>query len=187
MILSWDGGMIPHKHCLWDRQSVNDDGWAVGGTIGGGKAGLCRFARHFATFDRRRSDSTMKAIALILVVATMGLANAARLDIHAEGITRPTIKSEMSRGNRVGFKCSVGVYGARQARTCLEKAIDANVQLNTATDAFRLGLYFSAWKYARINAELSGDEDWTYFTICDVRNVQKYRSNLGPQYGRCYE
>ena len=121
----------------------------------------------------------MKAIALMLALATPGLANAERRDIVVEGITRPTIKSEMNRGDRVGFKCSVGAYNVRQVRTCLEKAIDSNVQSNTATDAFMLGLYFSAWKHARINAELPGGEDWTYATICYVRNVQKYRSALG--------
>lgn len=121
----------------------------------------------------------MKAIALMLALATPGLANAERRDIAVEGITRPMIKIEMTRGDRAGSKCSVGGYNVRQVRTCLEKAIDSNVQSYTATDAFMLGLYFSAWKHARINAELRRDEDWTYATICYVRYVQKYRSALG--------
>jgi hypothetical protein len=99
------------------------------------------------------------------------------LNMPGDGIANPIIQAEMHRGAHVAFKCSVGAFNARQVQSCLEKAI--NAKPSTAGDAFMLGLYFNAWRLARINAELRGDPDWTYATICDVINVQKYRGMLG--------
>jgi len=132
-------------------------------------------------FDKtiKRRAAVIKAITLMLALATPGIGNAQIRNTAVEGIISPLIRSEMNRGNRVGIKCSVGAYSLAQVRNCLESAIDSNVQSNTATDAFMLGLYFTAWKYASINAELHGNEDWTSAAISDVRNVQKYRFALG--------
>ena len=116
---------------------------------------------------------------MTLLVGAAEIANADVLNMPGERSATPIIQAEVHRGAQVAFKCSVGVYNARQVQSCLEKAIDANLKFSTAGDAFMLGLYFNAWRLARINAELRGDADWTYTTICDLMNVQKYRGMLG--------
>src|SRR6476660_5490971 len=135
---------------------------------------FCRNARH-RLLRSAGAVQTLVRLVLTLLVGAAGFANADVLNMPGNGIANTIIQAEMHRGAQVAFKCSVGMYSARQVQSCLEKAIDGNLKSGTASDAFRLGLYFNAWRLARINAELRGDPDWTYTTICDVMKVQKYR------------
>ncbi len=108
---------------------------------------------------------------MIIPAISIAMALAAgALDAPAES-TRPTVRTEIYRGNQALNVCRT------MTRGCVDDIENANVQRNAATDAFRVGMYFSAWTRADIHDSARGaqpSDDTRHYH----QQMRQYQSRL---------
>jgi len=119
------------------------------------------------------SISTCIALSAMLI-STCGFAGAQTSKLDAPVSTTPTVRSEIKRGEDAAFECSLNA-GTRYSAfvDCINAAIHFNLQANTKSEAFTLGLFVTALAHGRIINR--GQEDPSWFPIWrkDVARIVK--------------
>lgn len=93
----------------------------------------------------------MRKIILIIcfVFSFSGISFAANLDQPVQ--KKITLQSEMVRGNTAVLNVVNYRQNALEISDSIEKMVNKNVQNNTDTDGFYLGVYYQAWIHADSN------------------------------------
>src|SRR5437763_11597124 len=89
------------------------------------------------------------AFAFLVASGTLIAGHASPADRNARLNDRPTVGSEVKRGQSAAFQCflpNVGNVGAMV--DCVYKSSADNEQSHAATDPFDTGLFFGAWTHA---------------------------------------
>jgi hypothetical protein len=65
---------------------------------------------------------------------------------YAQGVdSKPTVRSEMSRGNDAGFYCQhKNIGNFRETSDCISVTLNINSEQQKASNAFKLGMYSTA-------------------------------------------
>ena len=119
----------------------------------------------------------MKSLILAFAIATLQ-SHAASLDAPAEP-PRPTIGSEIYRGNYAIYDCDKGTSNHLLLSQCVSRLHSLNVQGNTATEAFSLGLFFGAWVNGDIIVRNRNTPEAIRAAEMDLRLAEQYRVKLG--------
>lgn len=87
----------------------------------------------------------------VVLITTSFFASAQTSKLDAPISTKPTIRSEIKRGEVAAFDCGLHAITNYSAfTTCVSNVADANQQKNTMSDPFMLGLSVGALAQARI-------------------------------------
>ena len=85
------------------------------------------------------------SVAGVVLITTSFFASAQTSKLDAPISTKPTIRSEIKRGEAAAFDCGLHAITNYSAfTTCVSNVADANQQKNTMSDPFMLGLSVGA-------------------------------------------
>lgn len=99
-----------------------------------------------------------------LLVSMYGFADAQTSKLDTPINTKPTVRSEIKRGEDAAFECSLNA-GTHYAAfvNCINAEIHSNLQASTKSEPFTLGLFVTALVHGRIMNR--GQEDPSWFPI----------------------
>ena len=90
----------------------------------------------------------MRTFLLAMIIPFLGVSSISyAVDLDAPTIRKTTVRSELKRGDNAVSKCEKYFFDdIKKYDSCIGEILQANVQNNTDTDAFVLGVNFGAWR-----------------------------------------